>query len=359
MKSSSINYNILVAISILLVLGVLCIADVSAPFSQKVYGNTYSIFLKHLASVLVGLFGGFLAFKVPIDFFKKNAEYITLATVILMLIVFIPGIGIKAGGASRWINLGFTSIQPSEFFKLAFIIFLAKKLTTNRIRSYGDFIRIFFVFFLLIIQILVQKDMSTLMVLSAIFLVMYFLSDAPWQHSFLMVLIGIIGIFILIKFEPYRLQRVELFLNPDLDPMGAGWQQKQSLISIGSGGITGLGLGLSKQKMGFLPQPMTDSIFAIVCEQLGFIGAIAILFLYLYFMLQGFNIAKKSRSEFMRLVSFGIVIWIIGQAFVNISSAIGLFPITGLPLPFVSMGGSSLIAGLTAVGLLLNISKQI
>lgn len=359
MKSSSINYNILVAVSILLVLGVLCIADVSAPFSQKIYGNTYYIFLKHLASVFIGLIGGFLAFKAPIDFFKKNAEYITIATVILMLIVFIPGIGIKAGGASRWINLGITSIQPSEFFKLAFIIFLAKKLTANRVKTYGDFIRIFFVFVLLISPIIIQKDMSTLMVLTAIFLIMYFLANTPWQHSLLMILFGVLAIFCLVKFEPYRIHRVQLFLNPDLDPMGAGWQQKQSLISIGSGGITGLGLGLSKQKMGFLPQPMTDSVFAIICEQLGFIGAIIIIFLYLFFMWQGFATAKKARSDFMRFTCYGIVIWIIGQAFVNISSAIGLFPVTGLPLPFVSMGGSSLIAGLTAIGLLLNISKQI
>jgi cell division protein FtsW len=359
MKLSSINYNILVAVSILLVLGTLCIADISAPFSLKVYGNTYHIFIRYFFHIFFGILGAFLCFKTPIDKIKKNIEYIVLVIVVLMFLVFIPGLGINAGGASRWLNLGFTSIQPSEFFKLAFIIFLAKKLSSQRIRDLGDLMRMIGVFTLLCIPIGIQRDMSTLMVMSAIFGTMYLLADTPIRHAVWMVIFGLIIAFLLIRFEPYRMQRIEMMINPDLDPMGAGWQQKQSLISIGSGGITGVGLGQSKQKMGFLPQPMTDSVFALIGEQLGFLGCTGIIFLYLFLLWQGFKTAKNARSDFMRLMSYGIVVWIIGQAFVNIGSAVGLFPVTGLPLPFISYGGSSMIASLMGIGLLLNVSKQL
>lgn len=359
MRSSSINYNILIAVAILLVLGTLSVADVSAPFSQKVYDNTYHIFVKHFLHVLFGIIGGIILFKIPIDKLKKNIEYITLGVAIMMFLVFVPGLGINAGGASRWLNLGFTSIQPSEFFKLAFIIFLAKKLSSNKIKTYGDGFRMLLVFALLCLPIVIQKDLSTLMVVSAIFVAMYLLANTPIRHTFAIIVLGLFFGFLLIKFEPYRMQRIQMLINPDLDPMGAGWQQKQSLISIGSGGITGVGLGQSKQKMGFLPQPMTDSIFAIIGEQFGFIGSSFVLGLYFFFMYHGLNTAKRARSDFMRLTSYGIIIWIIGQAMVNIGSAVGLFPVTGLPLPFISYGGSCMIASLMAVGLLLNISKQI
>ncbi len=355
---SSINYNILIAVSALLILGTLCIADVSAPFSLKVHGNTYYVFLKHLVSIFLGIAGGVIAFKIPLDYLKKNIEYITLGIIILMFLVFIPGIGVKAGGASRWIDLRFFTIQPSEFFKLAFIIFFAKKISSNRIRTLLDLIIMASTFLLISIPILIQKDMSTFMVLLAMFFAMYFLAQTPLKHAILMIIVAIIFAGIIIIIEPYRMHRIQLFLNPDLDPMGAGWQQKQSLISIGSGGLTGIGLGMSKQKMGFLPQPMTDSLFAIICEQLGFIGALGIIALYLFLLWSIFKMAGNLKNEFHKLICYGTGVWIIMQAFINIASAVGLFPVTGLPLPFMSMGGSSIIAGITAIGLLINISKQ-
>ena len=186
----------------------------------------------------------------------------------------------------------------------------------------------------------------------------YFLSDTPIYHTILIILTGIAGLFILIKIAPYRLNRFFVFLKPDIDPMGIGYQVKQALIAIGSGGILGQGFGESLEKLRFLPHPSSDSIFAVFSQETGFIGSLFLIFLFLIFVWRGFKIAKSHKDKFSQLVAIGISFWIIAQAFINIGSMIRILPLTGIPLPFISYGGSSFIAELIAVGILLNISKS-
>jgi len=203
-----------------------------------------------------------------------------------------------------------------------------------------------------------QPDIGTLGIVLLIASVMFFLSGTPfWQNLSILALgIGMIGL--LIKTAPYRLNRWLVFINPDLDPMGRGYQLKQSLISIGSGGILGLGLGMSRQKFGFLPQTIGDAIFPVFAEETGFIGGIILVGLFLIFLWQGFKIARLSRDRFSQLLGIGISFWIGFQALINICSMTGLFPLTGVPLPFISYGGSHLVSELAGLGILLNISKS-
>jgi cell division protein FtsW len=200
--------------------------------------------------------------------------------------------------------------------------------------------------------------MGTLGVIVMSMLIMFFSSGSRLSHLFWMVVAGISSLFILIKIEPYRLNRLLIFMNPDLDPRGIGYHINQALLAVGSGGILGLGLGHSRQKFYYLPEPVGDSIFAVIGEELGLIGALALVILFLTFALRGFKIAKNSLDDFGKLLGIGITSWIIFQAFINISAIIAIIPLTGVPLPFISYGGTSIVFLLAGVGILLNISKQ-
>jgi len=203
-----------------------------------------------------------------------------------------------------------------------------------------------------------QPDISTLVIILAVAGLMYFLAATPLWHSLLIMLIGSGGLLALIKLASYRMKRWTVFLNPEADPLGIGYQMKQVLIAVGSGGISGLGLGMSRQKFGFLPKPMSDTIFAIFSEETGFIGSIILILLFLIFLWRGFKISKNSQDRFSKLAAFGISCWIVLQTFVSLGSMVGILPLAGIPLPFISYGGSALISELAGAGLLLNISKK-
>jgi cell division protein FtsW len=203
-----------------------------------------------------------------------------------------------------------------------------------------------------------QRDASTLGIITISLLVLYFSAKTPLWHTISIVIAGLSYLLFIVRFEPYRLDRWLIFLHPDTDPMGKGWQLRQALISLGSGGIFGKGLGWSSQKYQFLPQAMSDSIFAIIGEELGIIGCVAIIIIFLLFFWQGIKIARNSTDKFSKMVAVGIVVWITLQAFINIASTAGIFPLAGIPLPFFSYGGSHLVVELIGVGLLLNISKN-
>jgi cell division protein FtsW len=207
--------------------------------------------------------------------------------------------------------------------------------------------------------LILQSDASTLGIIILVGILMYFSSGTPFWHVILITLIGIGGFISAIRLTPYRMKRLMVFLNPETDPLGTGYQIKQALIAVGSGGIFGLGLGMSRQKFGFLPHAMSDSIFAIFSEETGFLGAVILISLFLIFLWRGFKISKKTEDKFSQLTALGISFWIILQAFVNIGAMIGILPLSGIPLPFVSYGGSALIAELIGVGILLNISKNV
>lgn len=367
-KNSTPDYFLLGTIIFLIVFGMIILASVSAPLAHDKFENPY-YFLKHqtLYGLIPGLFLAFLAFKTKLEIIKKLSPILLLINLIFLVLVFLPIIGMEAKGASRWLNLGFVSFQPSEFLKLTFILYLASFLAsrTDNLKNRGNkktFSHTFLAFLAVVgivgLLLIFQPDISTLGIIAVIASIMYFLAKTPFWHTILIIIFGSGGLILLVKFASYRLSRLLTFLNPEFDPMGKGYQAKQALITIGSGGILGQGLGLSQQKFGLLPEAMSDSIFAVFSEEMGFVGSAMLLFFFLIFLWANFRIIKKTSESFARLAASGITCWICLQAFVNISSMTGLLPLAGIPLPFVSYGGSALIAELAGMGILLNISKQ-
>ncbi len=351
-----------IAIFLLAFLGFLILTSVSMTMSKRMGYESFH-FLKHqlLFGYLPGIIFAFIAYKINFKFVKKIAFPLIILAITLMLCVFLPKIGSTAGGAKRWISLFGFAFQPSEFLKLSFIIYLSAWLSRHG-KEKQSFVKCFIPMAVIIgvicALLIAQPDISTLVVISLVAILLYFTSNTPWYQTGILGLMGVGGLALLIKIAPYRLNRFLVFLKPDTEPLGIGYQLKQSLIAIGSGGILGHGLGLGIQKFGFLPQPMTDTIFSVYAEEVGFVGCIIFILLLLIFAWQGFKIAKKANNNFLKLMAIGIVGWIIIQAFVNIGAIIGILPLTGIPLPLVSYGSSHLIIEFIAIGLLLNISKK-
>ena len=365
------EYILFLASLTLILLGVLILANVSAVYSMEKFGEP-NYLLKHqiLYGLLPGLALGIAGFLVPLELIKKYAFWLFFTNLLFLGLLAVSKIGLNFFGASRWINLGPIVFQPSEFLKLSLIVYLGAWLANQDFSSKSALKKRFFarfkplVPFLMIVGIIavllaLQPNIGTLGIILLIASVMFFLSGTPFWQNLSIWASGIAMLGLLIKIAPYRLNRWLVFINPDLDPMGRGYQLKQSLISIGSGGILGLGLGMSRQKFGFLPQTIGDAIFPVFAEETGFIGGIILVGLFLIFLWQGFKIARLSRDRFSQLLGIGISFWIGFQALINICSMTGLFPLTGVPLPFISYGGSHLVSELAGLGILLNISKTV
>ncbi len=363
-KEGNFDYLLFLTVIFLTTFGILILTSVSASISQEKFGTSF-YYLRHqiLLGLLPGIGFGYWAFKLQLEGLKKWVLVLLLVNVLFLGMVFLPGVGIKIRGASRWVNLGFFSFQPSEFLKLSFILYLASLLAKwreiNPKNKPGQTLFPFFIIIILVsIFLIFQPDISTLLLILSVSLVIYFLAKTPLWHTLLILFLIIGGVLILIRLAPYRWNRLQVFLNPEFDPMGLGYQVKQALIGIGSGGTAGLGLGLSKQKFGFLPHAISDSIFVILAEETGFIGSLILILLYLIFFWRGVKIGERSRDQFSKLTAFGITFCIVFQAFINIGSMIGILPLTGIPLPFISYGGSALVSELIGVGILLNISRH-
>lgn len=350
--------SILLGISIaLLFAGILILASVSSSFSLDKFGTTF-YFLNHqiLLGLIPGLLAGTIAFFIPLELFRKFSLPFLLANMVLLVVVFLPVIGSAGQAAFRWIYLGPLSFQPSELLKLTLILYIAAWLASKKERTLLPFITIMGIIGLFLY---LQPDISTLGIIGVITVMMYFMARTPVWHTFFMIGGGFAALIALIQIAPYRASRLAVFLDPSLDPLGKGYQVKQALIGIGSGGLTGVGLGLSFQKFGILPEPVSDSIFAVFSEEVGFIGSFLLVALFLAFAWRALVIARRTDNFFASLVAVGITTWITIQAFVNIGAMIGILPLTGIPLPFISYGGSALVTELLAIGILLNISKRI
>jgi len=362
------DYILFLIISILVVWGILTVGTTSFPLSLQKYGNPWYYLSHQLVVLLIGIFLAVIFFKLPINYLRKSAPFFFLLNIIFVGLVFLPKVGVELGGGRRWISVfGIELIQPSEFLKVTFVLYLASWLSQRINFSKKKRITFLFLPFLIVLAILLvllmlQPDMSTLGIIFSIGILMYFASGAPFWHIILMILGGGGMAAFLIKIAPYRLKRIIILLNPEVDPLGIGYQLRQALIAIGSGKIFGIGsgfaLGQSRQKFGFLPYPMTDSIFAIIGEELGFVGCILLITLFLIFFWRGLRISHSSSDFFQKLTALGITSFILLQAFFNISGMIGLLPLSGIPLPFFSYGGSHLITEMIAIGILLNISKR-
>jgi cell division protein FtsW len=367
-----IDYYLLGAVGILLVFGFLFLATLSASASLKDFGNTNFYIFHQLKSFALALILAIIAFFIPINFVKKLSPWILLITLILLLSVMF--FGANYWGAQRWLVIFGMVLQPSEILKLASILYLsawiASRIKDNKGKGilssakggYYNFLNLYLPFAILLTIVstimIIQSDLSTLGIIGLTLVTLYFSARTPLWHTFLTVLGAIGGLFIFIRFEPYRWERFSVFLHPETDPLGAGFQIKQSLIAIGSGGIFGKGIGMSSQKFGYIPQAMTDSVFPIIAEESGIVGCIILIALFIFLLWRGIVISKNSTDNFSKFTALGIVFWITLQAFINISSSIGIWPLAGIPLPFFSYGGSHLLTELAGVGLLLNISKN-
>lgn len=355
--------SLLIIVFILLIFGLVMISSAGIIYSETRFGDDY-YFFKHqfLYGIIPGIGVLYLTQKIDYHVWKKFAVPIFFVSVIFLVLVFVPGVGSKVYGASRWIQLGPFSFQPSEMAKLAMIIYLAAWLEgrgTKRIKDiFEGFLPFLGIMGLIGFLIMKQPDTGTLGVIVLSSFAIFFVSGARLWHLFSMGAMGSVLLWILILIEPYRLDRILAFLDPSGDPRGIGYQINQALLAVGSGGIFGVGLGHSRQKFNYLPEPVGDSIFAIIGEELGLLGCLLLVSLFVALAMRGMKIAKNAPDVFGKLMATGITMWIVFQAFINIGANIALIPLTGIPLPFISYGGTSLVFLMAAVGILLNISKQ-
>lgn len=357
------DLTLLVVCGVLVVFGLIILSSASGPAAYQKFGDNY-YYVKHqiLYGLLPGLALFFLCFFVDYRFWKKRAFMFLIISVILLMLVFIPGIGAEYGSAKSWINIFGYSFQPSELVKLTFIFYLAAWLESRgetKLKDYSSGMMPFIISLgIIMLLMILQPDIGTMSIIVATSLVIYLMAGAPIYQVGLMVCGGI-GLFAaLIKLAPYRTARFMTFLHPELDPQGIGYHINQALLAIGSGGILGLGLGHSRQKFQYLPEVAGDSIFAVMSEELGFIFSCAFVFIFMVILIRGLKISLATRDNFGKLLAVGLVSWIVIQAFINIGSMVGMMPMTGVPLPFVSAGGSSLAVTLASLGILLNIAKQ-
>lgn len=368
------DYFLFSVVCFLMGFSVIFFFTLSTTASLQRSDNLYYYFLhQFLSGYLPALILGFLAYKIPLDYIKKISPILLVINLFFIFLIFSP-LGVTAGGATRWINLGFFNFQPSEFLKIISILYLsswiASKLSYEKIKGWKDrvkkgyhnviYILAPFIIFLSLISIglYYQRDAGTLGIIALTLLAIYCYAKTPLWHNLVILSLGLSFLLYMVKFEPYRLDRWLIFLNPNHDPLGKGFQLKQSIISLGSGGFWGKGLGMSVQKFGYLPQATSDSIFAVMGEEIGFIGLTVVIIAFVLFFFAGLKISRNSHDTFSKLAAFGIVFWISIQALINMASATGIFPLTGIPLPFFSYGGSHIVVELIGVGILLNISKS-
>jgi len=355
------DYLLALVIFALSVFGVIMVYSASVVVSYKVYGYNNYYLNKQIISLIIGVFVWIIFSNIDYRIWQKYAFWMLICTLFLLIAVFLPGIGVELGGAHRWIDVGFTLFQPSEIIKLTLIVYLAAWLAKKGegVRDFqSGFLPFVVLIGLVVVLIMKQPDMGTMSVIASTAAIMFFVAGASLVHILLGGVSALAVFWILIRSSAYRFQRFLTFLNPTDSSLGAGYHISQALLAIGSGGLLGLGFGLSEQKHLFLPQAQTDSIFAIICEELGFIRAILVILVYVFIAWRGYKIAKNAPDMFSRLLATGVTTWIVVQALINLAAMTGLIPLTGVPLPFISYGGSSLIVLFAAVGILMNISKQ-
>jgi len=334
--------------------GLLMVYDSSVAIAIRDFNNQYYYLTEQLKWVILGLVVFTIASFVDYRIYKKLAFPMLIGTLFLLLVVFLPGVGIKALGAKRWINLGFTVLQPAELAKLTLVIYLSAWFA---VKEKGRLVSFLLLLGMIAGLIVLEPDLGTTLVIVATAMTMYFFSGAPVKQ-FALILPGlIVGVLGLAITSPYRFRRLTTFFNPENDPLGASYHIRQATLALGSGGLFGVGLGKSRQKYEYLPEANTDSIFAIIGEEIGFFGAVGLLMLFFILVWRGFQIARLTEDPFGRYLALGITSWVAYQVIMNIAATVALIPLTGVPLPLVSYGGSSLIVVLTGLGILVNISK--
>lgn len=353
-QKKQLDLPLLVTVGILVAFGLMMVYDASVVQGLKDFHDSLYYIRQQLVWVILGI--GALAFFTIFDYRKLRnlSTPLLLLSLALLLAVFIPSLGVSGGGAHRWLKLGGITIQPAEVIKLTGVIFLSS-LFEKRVRFLPFIILVAVVS---LITAVLQKDLGSTIVFVATTISLYIVAGGAIWHLLVSLPVGIAALFILIVTSGYRSRRILAFLDPFSDPQGFTYHISQVLIALGSGGLFGLGLGHSRQKFEYIPQVTTDSIFAIIGEELGFVGASVIIVLFIILILRGFKIAQNCPDNFGKILSLGLISWLGIQVIINLSSMTALLPLTGVPLPFISYGGSALVANMAAVGILLNISKR-
>jgi cell division protein FtsW len=357
------DYRLLIVVAaVLLCLGLLMVISSSSVIAAATYQDPYYFGKRQLIFAGIGLLGAFFLSRCS----EKLVRYVAwpalfLAALLIVLTIFTP-LGIDVAGNRNWMSFGpsWTQFQPSEFAKLAIIIWGANDLANKRrvLVDMRQWLTYLCATLLLVGLVLIQKDAGTAMVMAAIIIIVMVAVGAPWRllAGFGISAVGAMAIMVLL--EPYRMQRILAFLRPDSDPLGYNLQARRGIYALASGGWFGQGLGSSRQKWGLLTEAHTDYIFAIIGEELGLLGTLTVILLFLILTAVGLRIALKSKSLFSKYVAIGVVAWFAAQAFANIAVAIRLIPVLGIPLPMISYGGSSLMANLFALGLLAGCARR-
>jgi cell division protein FtsW len=348
-------------IVVLNLVGIVMVLSASSVIALRETGSSWFYFKRELLWVGVGLVVLVAMLRIDYRRWRRGARLFVAICLVLLVLVLFPSIGVTVNGSSRWLDLGAVTVQPSEFAKLAMIIFVADLLA--RRWKHRDDTRltlrpVLFVLVLVTVPILVQPNLGTAIVLAAIVFAMLFAAGVPTIPLAAYGGIGLAGAAALAMGEGYRRRRLLAFVDPWSDPLNTGYQTIQSQVSLASGGLLGVGLGASRAKWGFLPYAHTDFIFAIIGEELGLVGATLVVGLFVGVGYLGIRAALHAPDPFGRLLAAGITAWFCVQAFVNVGAVIGILPITGVPLPFVSFGGSSLVAAMAAAGLLVNVARR-
>jgi len=363
MKKQRVDRILLGIVSALIVLGLLIFLSASLGLFAK-DGTSFGSVV--VSQVVMGLGGGIvallIALRTPLKFLRVYSPYFFGASLIATLLVFIPGLGVSANGATRWIDLGFTTFQTSELLKIGYVLFVAAWFSAARGRA-SDLVQglLPFAFATALVggALLLQPDTDTFLIIAASGVAMAFAAGMQWKHLLGCLAIGLVLIAVLFAVRPYLMERALTFLDPSRDLQGSGYQVNQSLIAVGSGELFGRGFGQSIQKFNYLPEATSDSIFAVYAEEFGFVGATLLVLGFLIFALRGMWVAARAPDMFGGLLALGIIVIIVSQSFLNIGSMLGLLPVGGLPLVFVSHGGSALCVALGMVGLVLNVSRGV
>ena len=351
----------LALVGVLNLIGLVMVLSASSVESIRLYGSPWYYFERQLMWLAVGVLAFAITLRIDYRRWRSFGLVSLVLTGVLLVAVLVPGVGISVGGSSRWVGMGAWRLQPSELAKLALLLFVADVLDrrADRVSEWRYAMTPALVAFAAVgALVMIQPDMGTTMVLGAIVLSALFVAGSPLvPMTGVLGVGGVLGLAMAVA-APYRWRRMTAFMHPFADPSNTGYQSAQGLVALGSGRLAGLGLGASRASWGYLPNQQTDFIFAVIGEETGLIGSLLVVSLFAALAVVGVRVASRAPDRFGALLAAGITAWIIGQAIVNIGAVVGLLPVTGVPLPFVSFGGSSLVIIMAAVGMLANVAKQ-
>jgi len=361
MKNKQMELTLFICVLILALFGTIMIYSSSYVWAEYKFNDPYKYLKNQGLFYIIGIILMFIFSKVDYKLYYKYSNKILASALLLLILVLIPGIGSVRNGSRSWFGIGSFGIQPSEFAKLGLIMFVSKYLNNNEyaMKSFKNGILPILIITILIFGlIMLQPDFGTGFIIVMTIIGLLFIAGLNIKIFLRFGIIGIVAITGLIIVAPYRLKRILSFLNPWSDPLGSGFQIIQSLYSIGPGGLFGLGIGNSIQKHFYLPEPQTDFIFSIISEEFGFVGILIISFLFIIIFYSALKISMKCNNLFGKYLSFGITFGLIFQTILNLSVVVGLIPVTGVTLPFISYGGSSLLICMISMGIILNISRE-